>query len=119
AHSYRSSNGSWSRNRRVICQAPVFLAPFRPCCGDVRPHDRRIEHLNEMGAFAQAAQRLEKCFEGSRLAEAPKPLPDAVPVTELRRQRPPGDVVHFKIMQRLQKFAVIAARLAAPLPPRP
>src|SRR6478736_9059071 len=62
-----------------------------------------------MRGLAQARQRFEKSLERPRLAEPPKALPHAVPIAELRRKRPPSDVMNGKIMQRFQKLAVVVA----------
>jgi hypothetical protein len=52
------------------------------------PNDRAVEHLDEMGGFAGLGQKLEERLEDTGLAEAPEPLPDAVPRPESRRKRP-------------------------------
>src|SRR5260221_685665 len=46
----------------------------------MRPHDRGVEHLHQMRAFARRRQRLEERLEGARAAQPPEALPHAVPV---------------------------------------
>src|SRR3954465_1162570 len=51
----------------------------------------------------------EQGLEDTRLAQPPKAFPDAVPIAELGRERPPSDVVDREIVQRLEELAVVAA----------
>jgi len=53
------------------------------------------------------------------LAEPRETLPDAVPVAELGRQRPPSDVVDGETMQGFEKLAIVAALVAPPGPAGP
>jgi hypothetical protein len=46
-----------------------------------------------MGGLAGLGQQLEERLEDTGLAEAPEPLPDAVPSPERRRKRPPGQIM--------------------------
>jgi hypothetical protein len=81
-------------------------------------NDRRVEHLHEMRCLAHLRQRFEEGLEHAGLAQPPEALPDAVPVSKLRRQRAPRDVVEREIMQRLKKTPIAAALVAATLPRR-
>ncbi len=81
-------------------------------------HDGAVEHLDQMRRFAGFSQRLEKCLEHAASAQARKPLPNAVPLAELRRQSPPRHVVDREIMQRLQEFAVVPSFVPPPRPAR-
>ena len=71
-------------------RAPDFPAPF--CAGgrDMRADHGAVEHLHDVPGLAGLGQKLEECLEYTRATEPPEPLPDAVPVTELGRQGPPG-----------------------------
>jgi hypothetical protein len=75
-------------------------------------HDRRIDHLDEVSGAAHSRQKGEHRLENAPLAQPPKPLPDAVPIAKLRRQRSPGDVVNREKMQRLQKLAIVPPLVA-------
>ena len=76
-------------------------------------HDRRIDHLDEVSGAAHSRQKGEHRLENAPPAQPPKPLPDAVPIAKLRRQRSPGDVVNREKMQRLQKLAIVPPFVAA------
>src|SRR3954468_7082949 len=78
------------------------------------PNGGGVEHLHEMGGLAVRGERLEQGLEDTRLAQPPKAFPDAVPVAELGRERPPRDVVNREIVQRLEELAVVAALVAPP-----
>jgi hypothetical protein len=80
----------------------------------MRAHHRGVEHLHERRGAAHPRERLEERLEHARLAQAPKALPDRVPVAELGRQRPPGDVVEREVVKSFQELAVVAALGAAP-----
>src|SRR6478672_351560 len=73
------------------------------------PNGGGVEHLHEMGGLAVRGERLEQGLEDTRLAQTPEPFPDAVPIAELGRERPPRDVVDREIVQRLEELAVVAA----------
>src|SRR6476661_9327421 len=70
------------------------------------PNGGGVEHLHEMGGLAVRGERLEQGLEDTRLAQTPEPFPDAVPIAELGRERPPSDVVDREIVQRLEELAV-------------
>ena len=78
------------------------------------PNGGGVEHLHEMGGLAVRGERLEQGLEDTRLAQTPEPFPDAVPIAELGRERPPSDVVDREIVQRLEELAVVAALVAPP-----
>src|SRR3954453_3202485 len=78
------------------------------------PNGGGVEHLHEMGALAVRGERLEQGLEDTHLAQPPEPFPDAVPIAELGRERPPSDVVDREIVQRLEELAVVAALVAPP-----
>src|SRR3954449_8853516 len=78
------------------------------------PNGGGVEHLHEMGGLAVRGERLEQALEDTRLAQPPKAFPDAVPVAELGRERPPRDVVDREMVQRLEELAVAAALVAPP-----
>src|SRR6476659_9451014 len=78
------------------------------------PNGGGVEHLHEMGGLAVRGERLEQGLEDTRLAQPPEPFPDAVPIAELGRERPPSDVVDREIVQRLEELAVVAALVAPP-----
>src|SRR3954462_1703291 len=78
------------------------------------PNGGGVEHLHEMGGLAVRGERLEQGLEDTRLAQPPKAFPDAVPVAELGRERPPRDVVDREIVQRPEELAVVAALVAPP-----
>src|SRR6476620_3426418 len=80
------------------------------------PNGGGVEHLHEMGGLAVRGERLEQGLEDTRLAQPPEPFPDAVPIAELGRERPPSDVVDREIVQRLEELAVVAT--LRPLSPR-
>src|SRR3954451_8622273 len=62
------------------------------------PNGGGVEHLHEMGGLAVRGEGLEQGLEDTRLAQPPKTFPDAVPVAELGRERPPRDVVDREIV---------------------
>src|SRR3954451_20347711 len=74
------------------------------------PNGGGVEHLHEMGGLTVCGERLEQGLEDTRLAQPPKAFPDAVPVAELGRERPPRDVVDREIVQRLEELAVVAGK---------
>src|SRR3954466_4297873 len=78
------------------------------------PNGGGVEHLHEMGGLAVRGERLEQGLEDTRLAQPPEPFPDAVPIAELGRERPPSDVVDRELVQRLEELAVVAALVAPP-----
>ncbi len=96
--------------------------PSCPLCargGDVSAHDRRVEHLDEMGGSTHRRERVEERLEHAGLAQAIEPLPYAVPMTEPLRQRAPSHVLDREEMQRLQEQSVVlgfasSARKAGP-----
>jgi hypothetical protein len=90
----------------------MFLPPCT-CGGDVRAYHRVIEELYHMRGLAGFRQELQERFEHAGAAEPPESLPDAVPVAELGRQRPPGDAVHCEVMQCFQELAIIAPGFAS------
>jgi hypothetical protein len=79
----------------------------------MRPHHGAIEHLHEVRRLAGFRQELEEGLEHARATEPPEPLPDAVPLSELGRQSPPGNAVNREKMQRFQKLTVIVAGFAS------
>src|SRR3712207_6167734 len=85
--------GSWSRSPRASGPALDRVAPFGTCGRDVGAHHGGVEHLNQVRRAAQTCERIEERLEHARPAQAPEALPDRVPVPELCRERPPGDVV--------------------------
>jgi len=86
------------RTRHASDRVPDFPAPF--CAGrrNMRPHHGAVEHLHHMCGLAGLCQELEKCLKHARAAEPPEPLPDAVPVAELRWQGSPRDAVHREVV---------------------
>src|SRR3954453_19807899 len=72
------------------------------------PNGGGVEHLHEMGGLAVRGESLEQGLEDTRLAQPPEPFPDAVPIAELGRERPPSDVVDREIVQRLEELAIVA-----------
>ncbi len=87
---------------------------FGTCCRDVRPHNGGVEHLHQMSRAAEAGERLKEGLEHASPAQAPEALPHRVPVAELGRERPPGDVVDAEVVQRFEEPAVIPAFVAPP-----
>src|SRR5579859_1341724 len=77
------------------------------------PYHRAIEHLNQMRGLAGFRQHLKEGLEHAGSTEPPEPLPDAVPVAELRRQSPPGNVMDCEIVQCRQKLTIVMARFSA------
>ena len=75
-------------------------------------YDGGIEHLHKMSRLAQSRQRIEESFESSGPAQAPKPLPDAVPMPKRFRESPPSDVVNHEILQGFEKPPVVPALVA-------
>src|SRR5208282_5107479 len=94
----RSSNESWLKIHRASDRAPDYFAPFCPRCRDMGAHHGRIEHLHQMCRLAQCCECIEESFKSSGLAQAPKPLPDAVPMPKPLWESPPSDVVHHEIL---------------------
>ena len=80
----------------------------------MRPHGRGVEHLDQVSRLARGSERIEEGLEHARAAQAPEPLPDRVPVAELGRQSPPGDVVEGEVVKRFEELAVIPALVAPP-----
>src|SRR3954471_24719030 len=79
--------------------------PLCPLCAgnrDIRAHDRRTDHLNEMSGAAGLGQERQHRLENPPLAQPPKPLPHTIPLAKLCRQSPPSDIVNREVMQRLQ-----------------
>ena len=76
-------------------------------------YDGGIEHLHKMSRLAQCRQRIEESFESPGPAQAPEPLPDAVPLPKLFRESPPSDVVNHEILQGFEKPPIVP-----PLSPR-
>ena len=56
-----------------------------------------------MSRLAQCRQRIEESFESAGPAQAPEPLPDAVPLPKLFRESTPSDVVNHEILQGFEK----------------
>ena len=79
----------------------------------MRAYHRAIEELHHMRGLAGLRQELQERFEHAGAAEPPEPLPDAVPIAELGRQRPPGDAMHREVMQCFQELAIIASGFAS------
>ena len=77
-----------------------------------------VEHLHECRRRAGFREELEKHLEHPGVAQSPEPLPDAVPIAEFSRKRPPGDVMHGEIMQCLQKLTVVPTGLTPTRPRR-
>ena len=80
----------------------------------MRPHDGRVEHLNQVRGAAGCGKRVEEGFEHACLAEAPEALPHRVPVAECLRQSAPGDVVDGEVVQRFEEPAVVPTLVAPP-----
>src|SRR5271167_2657710 len=76
-------------------------------------HHSGIEHLHQIRRLAQCRQRIEESFESSGPAQAPEPLPDAVPTPKLVRESPPSDIVNHEILQGFEKLPVIPPFVAA------
>src|ERR1700722_582686 len=91
----------------------ILLPPFGPGRGDVRANDRAVEHLDQMRCLAGLGQELEERLDDAGSAESPEALPDAVPRTERRGKRAPGQIMDREKMQCLQELAVVPPRLAA------
>jgi len=70
-------------------------------------HYGGIEHLHQMRRLAQCRQGIEESFKSSGPAQAPEPLPDAIPMSKLFRESSPSDVVHHEIVQGFEKFPVV------------
>jgi hypothetical protein len=77
-------------------------------------HYGGIEHLHQMPRLARCRQRIEESFESSGPAQAPEPLPDAVPMPKFFRQSSPSDVVNHEILQGFEKLPVVPSVVAAP-----
>jgi len=75
-------------------------------------HHGAVEELNDMRRPAGLRQELKKCLEHTRAAEPPEPLPDAVPIAELRRQCPPRYAVYREVMQCFQELPIIVSGFA-------
>src|SRR5208282_4940057 len=110
----RSSNESWLRSRHASGRAPDRAAPFCARRRDMGAHHGGIEHLHQMRRLAHCRQRIEESFESSGPAQAPEPLPDAVPMPKLFWESPPSDVVNHEILQGFEKLSVVPSLVAAP-----
>ena len=66
-----------------------------------------------MSGRAQLRQRLEERLEHAAPAQPREPLPDAVPIAELGRERTPGDVVDREVVHRGEKALVVTSLIAA------
>src|SRR4051812_1234918 len=94
---------------RASLEAPLFRRPGGR---------RRLRHEPERWWSRTSARdgrsgcsrRAPRGLEDTRLAQPPKAFPDAVPVAELGRERPPRDVVDREIVQRLEELAVVAGK---------
>jgi len=75
-------------------------------------YDGGIEHLHKMSRLAQCRQRIEESFESAGPAQAPEPLPDAVPLPKLFRESPPSDVVNHEILQGFEKPPIVPPLVA-------
>jgi hypothetical protein len=91
----------------------IFLPSFGPGHGDVRANHGAVEHLDQVRCLAGLGQELEERLDDAGSAEPPEALPDAVPRTERRGKRAPGQIMDREKMQCLQKLAVVPPRLAA------
>src|ERR1700716_247091 len=115
-----SGRPSKSNFRWILLENPPRerprACPSCPLCAgrrDMGAHDRRIDHLDEVSGAADSRQHGEHGLKHAPLAQPPKSFPDAVPMTKLRRQGSPGDVVNCEIMQRLQELAVVSPLVPA------
>ena len=66
-----------------------------------------IEELYQMRRLAAFCEHLKECLEYTRPAEAPEPLPYAVPFSKLIGQCSPVDAVDREIVDCLQEFTVV------------
>src|SRR3954465_8093105 len=95
-------------------QRLTILPPLGACSRDVSPHDGGVEHLNHVGRLAHRREGVEEGLEHARLAQAPKALPNGIPVPALGRQGAPSDVVNAEVMHRFEEPTGVAALGAAP-----
>ena len=93
-------------------RAPGDAAPFCPGRRDVGACCRAVEELHQVRRLAAFRQQLEECLEYARPAEPPKPLPYGVPLAKFAGQRAPSYVVHGEVVDRLEEFTVVMARLS-------
>ena len=66
-----------------------------------------------MRGFAEAGESFKENFKHAGSAQSPEPLPYAVPVSELDRQRSPIDIVNREIDKRLEKATVVFRLVSA------
>ena len=83
-----------------------FLPRFAPAA-DMRAHDSRVEHLNEMGGRTHGRERVEERLKDAGLAQAIEAFPHAVPVAEALRQSAPANVLDGEEMKRLEEAAIV------------
>src|SRR3712207_5065168 len=76
------------------------------------PNDGGVKHLDQVGRLARGGECVEKGLEHASPAQAPKALPDRVPVAELGRECSPCDVVDAEVVQRLQEPTVVSTFVA-------
>ncbi len=100
-------------------QEPDRFAPFCPGSRDMRPDHGRVEHLDQISGLAPLRQQLKERLKHATLAQPPEPLPDAVPVSEFLRKRPPSDVVYRKIVESFQELAIVTPLVATTRARRP
>ncbi len=96
----------------------IFLRPFAPAA-EICARDSAVENLDQCRALTARTARhqcLEKRLEGPGSRQPREPLPDGISFAELRRQCPPGDVVHAEIVLCLQELRNL--RSSRPLSPR-
>jgi len=67
-----------------------------------------------MRRLAEFCEHLKEGLEYTRLAEAPEPLPYAVPVSKFTGQCSPGNAVDREVVDCFQEFAVVMPRLSPP-----
>jgi hypothetical protein len=75
-------------------------------------HHGGIEHLHQMRRLAHRRQGVEECFESSRSAQPPEPLPHAVPVPEFLRKSPPSDIMNHDLLELAFELGVPGLVLA-------
>src|SRR3954469_2066319 len=85
----------------------------------MRTHDGGVEHLDQMRRRAHRGECIEKGLEHAGLAQPIEALPDAVPVAEPFRQRPPSHILDGEEMKRLEEPAIILALASAARKARP
>jgi len=78
----------------------------------VSARSRAIEELYQMRCLAAFCEHLKESLEDTRPAEAPEPLPYAVPVAEFFGQCSPGNTVDREIVDSFQESAVVMPRLS-------